>query len=105
MRAGLLRHLIEITHDAFTVNEYGTPEPVAAGAIVLRAELVSNDAQEFLNGGAGEKQRAVFRTRFVDGITSGQTVTFRDEEYTIAEVIELGRMTGLELRCERQVHQ
>ncbi|EEE35560.1 phage head-tail adaptor, putative [Rhodobacteraceae bacterium KLH11] len=56
-------------------------------------------AEEFLTGfGEGDSGSAVFRIRYMSGITTADRVTFDGTTYDIDEIAELGRRRSLELR-------
>jgi SPP1 family predicted phage head-tail adaptor len=66
----------------------------------VRAELVQLTAEEYLTGfGEGDASGAVFRIRYLSGITTADRVNFDGTVYDIDKMSELGRKRGLELRC------
>lgn len=100
IRAGKLDRQITIERETEAVAASGavskTWEPIAT----VRAELVQLSAEEFLTGfGEGDAGGALFRIRFMSGISTADRVSFDDTNYDIDEVAELGRKRGLELRC------
>lgn len=100
MQAGKLVHVIEVQSLATTVNEAGTPAQTWTKKATLRAELVTEAAEEFIRGsGASEETAIVFRTRYLPGITLEDRVRFNGQSFNIKSVLPLGRRKGLELRC------
>jgi SPP1 family predicted phage head-tail adaptor len=100
MRAGKLDQTIVIQRGANTVNEFGTPVFVWEDVATLRAQLIEASTEEFLTNGASEKTPAIFRTRYLAGITNADRIAFAGEMFNIREVKEIGRRKGLELRAE-----
>lgn len=99
MKSGKLFHFIKVQRSTEGVNEYGTPELVWSDFATLRAERVEQSTEEFLGAGVGEETAIVFRTRFLDGITNADRVSFRGEPLNLRRVAVIGRNKGLELRC------
>ncbi|SKA26334.1 phage head closure protein [Consotaella salsifontis] len=102
MRAGKLDRIITI--DAYTAgepDEYGNSVPGWNGFATLRAQLVSMSTDEYLRAyGEISESVIVFRTRFLDGVTTTHRVGYEGRHFNIKEVKEIGRRKGLELRCE-----
>lgn len=102
IKAGKLDRQITITREAETVAASGAVSKAWAPVATIRAELVQRNADEYLAGfGEADAGGAVFRIRYVDGITTADRVTFDGVTYDIDEVAELGRRRGLELRCSQ----
>ncbi len=100
MRAGNLDRIITIERVTTTVDDYGMPVEGWATVATLRAELIQSSAQEFIRAyGATTDTIAIFRTRFLDGVTTADRVTYASRSYDVKEVKEIGRRAGLELRC------
>jgi SPP1 family predicted phage head-tail adaptor len=100
MRGGNLDRIITIDRVTTTVDEYGTPQEGWATVASLRAELIQSSAQEFIRAyGATTDTIAIFRTRFLDGVTTADRVTYANRSYDLKEIKEIGRREGLELRC------
>lgn len=100
MRAGKLDRIIVIERVTTTVDEYGTPQEGWATVATLRAELIQSSAQEFIRAyGASTDTIVIFRTRYLDGVTTADRVTYAGQPYDLKEVKEIGRREGLELRC------
>ena len=102
MRAGRLDREIVIEKLTTTKNEFGTPNEVWTAIGCACAELLQSTAVEFLRG-YGEAQTivAVFRIRWIDGVTTEHRVRYDGKHLHIREIKEIGRRRGLELRCEQ----
>ena len=99
MRAGKLDRLIIIERPTENVAPSGAVSTGWAQIAVVRAELVQRTADEFLTGfGEAETGSAVFRIRYMDGITTADRVVFDGGTYDIDEIAEIGRRRALELR-------
>lgn len=102
MRSGKLRRVIQIQRVTNTVNDAGTPVETWADHAALRAEVIRQDASEFINSqGAGDLEVIVFRTRFLSDVTNADRVRFGGADFNIKAVAETGNGRGLEIRCER----
>lgn len=102
MRAGRLDRSITIQRSTYEVNEYGSPIYSWTDVATLRAQLLEGRTEEYLanGGGADDKTLAVFRTRFLAGVTNADRVSYGGNVFNIREVKEIGRRKGLELRAE-----
>ncbi|MGR3494087.1 phage head closure protein [Citreimonas sp.] len=102
MKSGKLVHIIEIQRAAVVVNDAGTPTSTWSKVATLRAEVVENSAEEFLrNAGETTVTAAVFRTRFAEGITNDDRISFDGEAFDINRIVRIGRRHGLEFHCTR----
>lgn len=102
IKAGKLDRQITIERQAETVAASGSVSKTWAALATVRAELVQLAAEEYLAGfGEADTGGAVFRIRYLAGITTADRVTFDATTYDIEEIAELGRKRGLELRCAR----
>lgn len=100
IRAGKLDRQITIERETETVAASGAVSKTWAPIATVRAELVQLSAEEYLTGfGEGDASGAVFRFRYLSGITTADRVAFAGTAYDIDEIAELGRKRGLELRC------
>jgi head-tail adaptor len=88
VRASKLDRLIEIETAATYLDEYGTPTDTWACIASLRAELIQDAATEYL-----------FRTRFIDGITTAERVAYGELQLHVKQVKEIGRRRGLEIHA------
>jgi SPP1 family predicted phage head-tail adaptor len=104
MRAGKLDKVIEVeTTVPAQPDEYGVVDP-AGGTVTtrtMRAQIIQASTEEYLRGyGEGENTAIIFRTYFVDGVTTDDRIGYAGRVFNIREVKEIGRRVGLELRCE-----
>ncbi|MDE4173668.1 phage head closure protein [Phaeobacter sp. PT47_59] len=100
IRAGKLDRQITIERKGETVAASGAVMSEWLPVATIRAELVQRSADEYLAGfGEADAGGAVFRIRYLAGITTADRVTCDGEAYDIDEIAELGRKRGLELRC------
>lgn len=101
MRAGSLDRAITLQAFSNTVAPDGTPIAAWSDAATVRAQLVEASTDEFLAGyGESDKTVAIFRIRWLDGVSTAQRVLYQGRTLNIREVKEIGRRKGLELRCE-----
>ncbi len=99
IKAGKLDRQITIERQAETVAASGSVSKTWTTVATVRAELVQLAAEEYLAGfGEADTGGAVFRIRYLEGITTADRVTFDGATYDIEEIAELGRKRGLELR-------
>lgn len=99
LRAGKLDRQITIERQTETVAASGAVSKTWAPVATVRAELVQRNADEYLAGfGEADAGGAVFRIRYLSGITTADRVTFDGEAYDIDEIVENGRRRALELR-------
>lgn len=103
MRAGKLDRVIRI--DRFSAglpDAFGTVTPVFAPMATLRAQVVQSSTEEFMQAAGTTDQTAIiFRTRWLDGVTTSDRVLYENSFFNIKEIKELGRRRGLELRAVR----
>jgi SPP1 family predicted phage head-tail adaptor len=103
MRAGALDRIIIIERQLGTgLDDAGTPVSVGWMPFVTsRAQLIEASTDEYLRGyGEGENGKAIFRLRWVDGVTADMRVIWEGRTLNIREIKQIGRNRGLELRCE-----
>jgi SPP1 family predicted phage head-tail adaptor len=99
IRAGKLDRQIIIERQTETVAASGAVSNTWAPLATVRAELVQRGADEYLAGfGEAETSSAVFRIRYLAGITTVDRVICDGIAYEIDEIAELGRKRALELR-------
>ncbi|WGD32010.1 phage head closure protein [Ancylobacter sp. WKF20] len=102
MRAGSLDRTIIVERSTETPDQYGAVTLTWAALATLRAQLVQSTTAEFMRSyGASTERVFAFRTRWLDGITTQDRVTYDGAAFNIVELKELGRRKGLEIRCER----
>ncbi len=102
MRAGKLDKVITIeAYATGTPDELGVSTPGWSEWATVRADLLQSSTEEYLRGyGEGAETTVIFRTRWLDGVTTAHRVTYAGAFYNIKETKEIGRRVGLELRCE-----
>ncbi|NDV52163.1 phage head closure protein [Salipiger sp. PrR003] len=100
MKAGKMVHVISIERATATISPAGTPVTTWAPVATLRAELVEQQAEEFLrNAGDTTVATIVFRTRFLPSLTDEDRVSFDGNAFDIDRIVPIGRRKGLEIRC------
>lgn len=96
-----MAHVVTVQRYTSTVDEYGTPVKDWTDLARLRAEVIERSTEEFIRDvGVTSTTSAVFRTRYLAGLTNADRVVFDGENFNIREVTPIGRRKGLELRCE-----
>lgn len=101
MRSGKLDKVITLQRFTATVDDFGTPVETWADLADLRAQVVQATTEEFIRAGAESDTVIVFRTRFLDGVTTADRVVFGGHFFDVKETKEIGRRQGLEIRCVR----
>jgi SPP1 family predicted phage head-tail adaptor len=103
MRSGKLDKTITIqrmgepTYDDFGGVQDADYQDVAT----VRAELIQRSTTEFIQAqGANDKEIAVFKIRYLEGVSNTDIILFEDKSFNIREVAEIGRKRFLELRGE-----
>lgn len=103
IRAGKLDRMITIERLTETVTPSGSVLKAWAAIASLRAELIQQSAEEFLAGpGEVENTTVIFRTRWMDGITTADRLIYNGKPHDLKEIAEMGRRRGLELRGKAQ---
>ena len=98
MRAGDMDRRITIQSVEYIDTEYGGYEEVWTDVGVFWASIKQESGREFFaHGGINSDKKAIFRMRWIDGITVVHRVIYAEQEHNIHEVRELGRKQGLEL--------
>lgn len=101
MRAGKLDRTITVSRFASAPDDFGTPVATWTPVATLRAQIIQSSTEEFLTAqGANDETVVIFRTRWLDGITTADQLEYEGKLFNVREVKELGRRRGLELRCE-----
>ena len=99
MKAGKLTRVITVWRFTSTVDEYGTPVMAWTEVATLRAQVVQQSTEEFIQTmGASDETVVIFRTRYLAGVTNADRVRFGGVDHNIREVKVTGRNKGLELR-------
>lgn len=103
MRSGLLDSVITIQTYSNTVNDYGTPVVSWTDLATVRAQILQASTEEFLKaGGATDQTAVIFRTRWLDGVTTACRVVYDGTFHNIKELKEIGRAKGLDIRTVMQ---
>lgn len=99
MRSGRLSRVITLQRASAAINDAGTPLEIWGTLATLRAEVEPVSAEEFIRGfGATTETLVIFRTRYLDGVTTADRVLFDGRTFNLREVVDAGRRGGLELR-------
>lgn len=102
MRAGKMDRKIGIQGLTNTVDDFGTPVETWTEKASLRAQLIQSSTEEFLRApGVSDETIIIFRTRWLDGVTTSDQITYEGSTFNLKEVKEIGRRKGLELRAVR----
>lgn len=102
MRAGTLDRTIVIQRAANASTDTGAVSATWSTFATLRAQLVQSSVEEFQRAvGASTETAVIFRTRWCDGITLADRVSYSGATFNLVEIKEIGRRSGLELRCVR----
>ena len=100
MRAGKLDRSITIERFTETISPAGKPSQAWTVLAMVPAQLVEASTEEFLRKfGEDAETVAMFRIRHLDGVTTKDRVVYNERPFNIAEIKEIGRRVGLELRC------
>jgi SPP1 family predicted phage head-tail adaptor len=102
IRAGKLDKQITVERETETVAASGAVSKTWAPVATVRAELVQLSAEEYLTGfGEGDTGGAVFRIRYLSGITTADRVTCDGTTYDIDEIAEQGRKRAWEISAKK----
>lgn len=102
MRAGNLDREIIIHRSTMTIGDAGTPGETWAPIATLRAQLIEATTDEYIRGsGASTERLVVFRTRFIDGVTAADRISYEGRPFVLKQIKEIGRRKALEFRAER----
>lgn len=102
MRAGAMDRVIEIQRASESVNSLGQVVAVWSAIATMRAQKIEASTTEFMRAfGASTETAIIFRTRFLDGVTLADRVSYEGNAFNLVDVKEIGRRKGLELRCTR----
>lgn len=102
MRAGQFDRSITIDRATNAIDGNGTVTQTWATIFTLRAKrLVNSRADQDAAQGASTVTTETFVTRYVDGLTLEDRVTFEGSPFTLKEIREIGRRRGLQLRVEK----
>lgn len=96
-----LDRTITVERRTETLDDFGTPGETWAPVATLAAQRLENGSREFVRAyGEAEVGEAVFRVRYLAGITTADRILFDGEALELVGVAELGRRAGLDLRTK-----
>lgn len=100
IRAGNLRHVIEVQRKTETVSDSGSAVPVWSTIATVRAEIVTASADEFLTGfGEAEAGNVVFRMWWRPGIDTADRIVHTGKAYNVKAIVEIGFRRFLEIKA------
>lgn len=103
MRAGKLDQIITVQRFTNTVDDLGTPIETWTDLVTVRAQIIQQSTEEFIRGyGASDDTIVIFRTRWIDDITTADCVVFDGDNFNIKELKPIGRRKGLDIRAVMQ---
>ena len=103
MIAGRLDRLIDIEQPTETQNDYGEKTVTWSHYATVYAEVVQQSAREAFGAGKIAETDAVFRIRYIDGVTAKMRIVYDDVYYEITgKPREIGRKQGLEIMGKAQ---
>jgi SPP1 family predicted phage head-tail adaptor len=103
LRSGAFDRIITIQQSTVTFDAYGDPQETWSNLITTHAQLINASSKEFIEAfGAASVATAIFRIRYVAGVTLADRVSYETNIYLLKEIAEIGRHRGLELRCVQQ---
>ena len=102
MRSGALDRVIKIrkvVENLATPNAYGVlPKGSGTNTGVHRAELLDTSSENVAQGNITVTKDVVsFRLRWVPNVVAGDRLTYKEKEYDIRLVKEIGRRKSIEL--------
>lgn len=98
MRSGKLDQVITVQRFTNTVDDYGTPVETWTDLVTVRAQIIQASTTEFIQGGARDDTVMIFRTRWIEDITTADRVVFDGENFNVKELKPIGRTKGLDIR-------
>src|SRR3954447_24189963 len=102
MRAGNLDRVIEIQRRSTGLDLYGTVIDVWITFATMRAEVLqfATDDREGERGNTTDTM-ITFRTRWLDGVTLDNRVSYEGAAFTMRQVKEIGRRVSLQITGAR----
>jgi len=102
MKAGQLDRVIVVQRYTVVGDDgYGNQIEEWADLVTLRAQLIQAGTEEYIRDyGQSDETVIVFRTWFVDGMTTDDRVVYNGLIHDIKEMKEIGRRNGLEFRTK-----
>lgn len=100
MRAGDLDREIIIQRATSALDQNRSPVTTWAPVATLRAALFTASTSEVIAGfGAEAQDIIVFETRWLDGVTVKDRISYQGADFDIKAVTEIGRRRGLQIRA------
>ena len=98
MRAGRMDKRIIIQQVTETQDGYGDPADSWAAFKTVWAEVIFKPGREYFNGATDiATAPAIFRIRYLSGVTRKMRISYDSETYDILSITEIGRKEGLEI--------
>jgi SPP1 family predicted phage head-tail adaptor len=86
VRAGKLDRTIVIERATATVDDYGAPVEAWVPLATVRAQVVQSSTDEYIRDrGASTETTIIFRTRFVEGVTVADRVTYDGKPHDLTQ--------------------
>ena len=102
IRSGSLDREIIIERATVTLDDAGTPVSTWATLANMRAQLLDGETNEKIDASGAVSDATVrFRTRWLDGLTLADRLTYQGEVFTLKHIQEIGRRRALELQAQR----
>lgn len=100
MRAGNLRHVIDLQRDTATVADSGSVVTAWSTFASVRAEIVTASADEYLTGyGEAEAGNVVFRIWWRPGLDTADRIMHAGKAYDVKAISEIGFRRFLEIKA------
>lgn len=100
IRAGNLRHTIEVQRKTETISVSGSVVPTWATIATVRAEIVTASADEYLTGfGEAEADNVVFRMWWRPGLDTADRIVHAGKAYDVKAIAEIGFRRGIEIKA------
>ncbi|MCO5163534.1 MAG: phage head closure protein [Mesorhizobium sp.] len=100
MRAGNLRHTIDLQRETATVADSGSVITTWSIFASVRAEIVTASADEYLTGyGEAEAGNVVFRIWWRPGLDTADRIMHAGKAYDVKAISEIGFRRFLEIKA------
>ncbi len=99
MRAGKLDQQITVQRSVTAIDDYGVPSTTWTDLVTVRAQVIQQSTEEFIRNGASDETVVVFRTRWIEDVTTADRVVFDEDNFNIKELKPIGRRKGLDIRA------
>lgn len=88
--------------DSPAQDSYGQPSGSWSTYAVRWAEKIDKAGREFFSGGPVSEAECLFKTYYVDGLTTAMRISYGGEYYDILGIRELGRKETHEITAKVQ---